>query len=56
VIGPICGAFFGLQCVAREVLEGETQRFDEAVLLALRHGGDPGTRSDRPGSLASPKT
>lgn len=41
VIGAICGAFLGLQCVAREVLEGETLRFDEAVLLALRHAAIP---------------
>lgn len=43
-LASIAGGLFLLQRLTSEVLEGETFRFDEAILLALR----------RPGELAVP--
>ncbi|MBP2489494.1 undecaprenyl-diphosphatase [Rhizobium leguminosarum] len=44
MVASIAGGLFLLQRLTSEVLEGETFRFDEAILLALR----------RPGELAVP--
>ncbi|MGZ2460968.1 undecaprenyl-diphosphatase [Rhizobium anhuiense] len=44
VLASVAGGLFVLQRLTSEVLEGETFRFDEAILLALR----------RPGELAVP--
>lgn len=39
-LASIAGGLFVLQRLTSEVLEGETFRFDEAILLALRQKGD----------------
>ncbi|MGG7579668.1 phosphatase PAP2 family protein [Rhizobium sp. Nf11,1] len=39
-VASIAGGLFLLQRLTSEVIEGETLRFDESILLALRHQGD----------------
>ena len=39
-LASVAGGLFVLQRLTSEVLEGETFRFDEAILLALRQQGD----------------
>lgn len=41
VLGLVAGALFAFIRIADEVREGETHRFDEWLLLALRQPGDP---------------
>ena len=40
MLASVAGGLFALQRLTSEVLEGETLRFDEAILLALRQPGD----------------
>ena len=40
MLASVAGGLFVLQRLTSEVLEGETFRFDEAILLALRRQGD----------------
>jgi undecaprenyl-diphosphatase len=40
ILGLVAGALFGFTRIAEEVREGDTRRFDEWLLLALRQPGD----------------